>query len=267
MSPSMRGDERARCHHGQVAGFTVSVTDQVQAPIAPSRDALRDGYFSSTARALFGLVRFAHNRFGTGPLTLFRFGAPRFENSAWVFDIEGGLLARRQAGEVRVGWSRERLYCSLEGFEPRLPRALFRVTQLPFHHEVSRIALLQIRGRVPSPGIPAEPWRRLLAGVLDLAAATSIAVTCGPRKTRGRAILLGAALLATQTLIPALTGGVTPGGWLAGTRVTSVDGTRVHAAQLLVRAAALPLGLRTLRGRHDELAGTEVVLAGRALAE
>jgi hypothetical protein len=166
-----------------------------------------------------------------------------------------------------VGWSEERLYCSLEGYEPRLPRALFRVTQLPFHREVSRIALLQIRGRVPSPGIPAEPWRRLLAAVLDVGAATSIAAMCGPRRTGPRTIFLGAALLATQTVIPALTGGVTPGGCLAGTRVTAVDGTPVHGAQLLVRAAALPLGLRTLRDRHDELAGTEVILSGRALAK
>lgn len=245
----------------------VAATDQVRAPIEPPREALRDGYFSASARALFGLVRFTHNRYHAGPLTLFRFGTPRFEDPAWAFPIEGGLLARRPGGEVRVGWSGGRLYCSLDGFEPRLPRLLFGVTQLPFHREISRIALLQIRGRVPSPGIPAEPWRRLLAGAVDVAAATSLAVTCGPRRGGAGTIFLGTALLATQTLIPALTGGVTPGGWVAGTRVTSVDGSPAHAAQLLLRVAALPLGLRTLRDRHDELAGTEVILSGRALVE
>ncbi len=263
----MQGECRVRCHHGQVTEAPVAVTDQVRSPLAPSREALRDGYFSGSARALFGLVRFGQNRYHAGPLTLFRFGAPRFQQPAWVFPIEGGLLARRPAGEVRVGWSEGRLYCSLEGYEPRLPRPLFRVTQLPFHREVSRIALLQIRGRVPSPGIPAEPWRRLLAAVLDVAAATSIAVVCGPRRKGARTLFLGAAVLAGQTLIPALTGGVTLGGRLAGTRVTAVDGSPVHLAQLLVRVAALPLGLRTLRDRHDELAGTEVILSGPAPAE
>ena len=47
----------------------------------------------------------------------------------------------------------------------------------------------------------------------------------------------------------------------------AVDGSPAHAAQLVVRAIALPLGLRTFRDRHDELAGTEVILSGDALAE
>jgi hypothetical protein len=263
----MQGAAPARCHDEQVACPPVAVTDQVRAPIEPPREALRDGYFSGCARALFGLVRFTQNRYQAGPLTLFRFGAPRSEQAAWVFPIEGGLLVRHPGGVVRVGWSEERLYCSLAGYQPRLPRRLFGVTQLPFHREVSRIALLQMRGRVPSPGIPAEPWRRLLAGVLDVAAAASLTVTCGPRRAGARTIFLGAALLATQTLIPALTGGATPGGWVAGTRVRAVDGSPAHAAQLVVRAIALPLGLRTFRDRHDELAGTEVILSGDALAE
>lgn len=247
-----------------------SVIDQVRAPIAPSPDTLRDGYFAGCARALFGLVRLRDNLYLAGPITLLRFGTPRLEDSSCVFPIEGGLLARRPSGVVRLGWSEGRLYCSLEGYQPRLPGALYRLTQLPFHHEISRIALLQMRGRVPSPGIPAEPWRRLLAGMLDVAFATSVAVTCGPRRAGarvGRVALFGAALAWTQTFIPALTGGLTPGGWVAGTRITAVDGTPAHAAQLLVRAMALPLGLRTLRSRHDELAGTDVILIDRRLAE
>lgn len=243
-----------------MSGAAVTVTDEVGAPIAPSLTALRDGYFTGTARALFGLIAFSQNRFQAGPLTLFRFGSPRFQHPAWVFPIEGGLLARRPAGEVRVGWSQERLYSSLEGYEPRLPRPLFRLTQFRFHREISRIALLQIRGRVPAAGVPAEPWRRLLAAVLDLGFAASIAATRGRLRAGTRAALAGATLLATQTFIPALTGGVTPGGWVAGTRIDGVDGSRVHLAQLLLRTAALPLGVRTLRDRHDELAGTEVVI-------
>ena len=245
----------------------MNVTDQVRAPVSPAPDALRDGYFSGSSRALFGLVRFTDNRFHAGPLTLFRFGAPQLRDGAWVFPIEGGLLARRPGGEVRVGWGEGQLSCSLEGYEPRLPEALFRFSQLPFHRELSRIALLQIRGRTPSAGIPAEPWRRLLAGVLDAAAATAITIVWAPRGAAARAAYWWGALLATQTLVPALTGGVTPGGWVAGTRVTAIDGGPAHAAQLLVRAAALPLGLRTLRDRHDELAGTEAVISGRALGK
>lgn len=254
---------RTRWHDGEVPGAAVTVTDQVRAPIAPSPDALRDGYFTGTARALFGLIGFSDGRFHVGPLTLFQFGAPRFQHPAWVFSIEGGLLARRPAGELRVGWSHERLYSALEGYQPRLPRPIFRLTQFPFHREMSRIALLQIRGRLPSAGVPAEPWRRLLGGLVDAGVATSIAATCRRRSLGARAALGGAALLATQTVIPALTGGVTPGGWVAGTRITGVDGSRAHLAQLLLRTAALPLGVRTLRDQHDELAGTDVLLSRR----
>ncbi len=245
----------------------VTVTDEVLSPLAPSPDALRDGYFTGTTRALFGLIRFRENRFQAGPFTLFQFGAPHFQHPAWVFPIEGGLLARRPVGELRVGWRGERLYSSLEGFQPRLPAPIFRFTQFPFHREVSRIALLQTRGRLPSAGLPAEPWRRLAAGLLDVGVAASVAAVRYPLRAGTRAALGGIALLATQTIVPALSGGLTPGGWMVGTRITGVDGSRAHLAQLLVRVAAVPLGVRTLRDRHDELAGTEVVLSQRAPAE
>lgn len=245
----------------------MAVRDEVRAPTAPSLDALRDGYFTGTSRALLGLIRFAHGRFQAGPVTLFHFGAPRFEHAAWVFPIEGGLLARGPAGELRVGWGQERLYSSLEGYQPRLPRPLYRLTQLPFHHAVSRIALMQVRGRVPSAGIPAEPWRRLLAGLVDAGAAAAAAAACRPLRAGTRAAVWAGALAATQTVIPALTGGVSPGGWVAGTRVTAVDGSRARPAQLLLRTAALPLGVRVLRARHDELAGTEVLLSRGAPSE
>jgi hypothetical protein len=256
-----------RWHDGDVIGAGVAVTDEVHAPIEPSPDLLRDGSFTATARALFGLIRFAQNRFQVGPITLFRFGAPHFQDPDWVFPIEGGLLARRPGGEVRVGWDQERLYSTLDGYQPQLPRVLFRLTQFPFHREISRIALLQVRGRLPSAGLPAEPWRRLVAGLLDAIAATCVAAAARPRTRGGRVLLVGAALLATQTVIPVLTGGFTPGGWVAGTRIVGVDGGRVHLAQLLLRTAALPLGVRTLRDRHDELAGTEVILALRVRRE
>lgn len=248
-------------------GVPVTVSDEVRAPTAPPPDTLRDGYFTGTARAMFGLIRFSQNRLHVGPLTLFRFGAPRFQHPAWVFPIEGGLLARRPVGAVRVGWKEERLYSLLEGYEPRLPRPIFRLTQLPFHREISRIALFGIRGRAPSAGIPAEPWRRLLAGLFDAGVAASIATTRAPLRSGTRAALAAAALIATQTVVPALTGGVTPGGWVAGIRITGVDGSRAHLAQLVLRTAALPLGLRSLRDRHDELAGTEAVLSRTAAAE
>lgn len=258
------GVDGRRWHDGEVPGPPVSATDQVRAPVAPSLDALREGYFTGTSRALFGLIGFSQGRFQAGPLTLFRFGAPRFEHPAWVFPIEGGLLARGPAGELRLGWSQEHLYSSLEGYQPRLPRPLYRLTQLPFHHAMSRIALMQIRGRLPSAGMPAEPWRRLLAGVLDVATATSVAAACRPLRAGSRVGVWAATLLATQTVVPALTGGFTPGGWVAGTRIAGVDGSRARTPQLVLRTAALPLGVRTVRDRHDELAGTEVVLSRRA---
>lgn len=256
----MPGRAGTRWHHGCVQGTVVTVTDEVGAPVEPAPDALRDGYFSGTSAALFGIARFDGHLLRSGPVTLFQFGSPRSREGGWAFPIEGGLLARRPAGELRVGWREGRLYCSLEGYEPRLPGPIFRLTQLRFHREVSRIALFGIRGRIPSAGIPAEPWRRLVAGMLDAGFAVAVGAARMPLRAGTRAALAGAAYLATQTVIPALTGGITPGGWVVGTRISALDGSRVHLAQLLLRLLALPLGARTLRDRHDELAGTEVLL-------
>ncbi|MGH7912496.1 MAG: RDD family protein [Candidatus Dormibacteraceae bacterium] len=251
-APAAASDE-----HAATAGL--ELVDHVDAPLAPSADRLREGIFGSIAGILCGLVRYRDERYTLGPLNLLTFGKPRFDHPAWVWPIAGGLLARRPGGEVRVGWIRDRLYCEVEGYLPRLPEPLYRRTQLLFHHQVTRIGLLHLRGRLPTAGLPAEPWRRLLAGVIDVAAAVAIVRALHPQRVRSQVALFAAALLAGEVLLPALSG-QTPGGRVAGLGIVAADGSPANLAQLLLRLIAMPRGVRSLRDRHDELAGTEIIL-------
>ncbi|MFZ0218222.1 MAG: RDD family protein [Candidatus Dormiibacterota bacterium] len=233
-----------------------TLTDEAAAPLAPSLERLQQGVFPGVASVLGGLVRFHDGVYKLGPLPLLAFSEPRFEHPAWVWDVRGGLLAAEPGGRVRVGWNHGQIYCRVESWRPRLPPGLYRLFQVPFHHAVTRIGLLQLRGRTPSPGIPAEPARRLLAGLLDFAACVSVVGVVRPRRPL---LTLAAMLAATQVGLLAWRG-QTPGGWMAGTRVVSVDGRPIGGGQALIRLLAMPLGIRSLRDRHDELAGTEVVL-------
>lgn len=238
-----------------------AIVDAVEAPLTPPMAHLREGVFGTAARALFGLVQFRNERFRLGPLTLLSFGEPRAEHDAWVWPITGGLLARRPGGTVRIAWTGGRLLCEVAGYQPLVPEPLYRWTQLPFHHEITHIGLLRLRGRTPTAGMPAEPWRRLLAAALDVAAAASLGVSVRPAHPVTRATLFGLGLVAGQLVVPALTGS-TPGGSLVGVRIVGADGSPARPAQLLLRLLAMPGSVRGLRDRHDELAGTEIVLIG-----
>ena len=127
---------------------------------------------------------------------------------------------------------------------------LSNVTQLLYHHFVSRMALLQLRGRLPAEAPPAAPAARLAAGAIDAVVCLALA-----RGSLRRAIPLAVGYhVACWSL-----GGLTLGGLLFGQRVVAVDGEAVTPGQALLRLAALPLSIFRLRAVHDEIAGTEVV--------
>ncbi|HEX6348500.1 MAG TPA: RDD family protein, partial [Candidatus Dormibacteraeota bacterium] len=218
----------------------VEVEDEVAAPEPVPVERLR-GYLALSARYTLGLVRAVGWRLRLGPLTLLQMGEPRLEADAVAWPIEGGLLAAEPGGELEAGCRAGRLRAVLRGYRPRLPRPLYDLTQLPYHHAVSRLVLLQLRGREPLPGAPAEPRARLLAGALDLALCAAVS------RRRLRAL---PAVYAGYHLVAWSLSGQTLGGALCGLRVLAVDGSRVTPAQALVRLLA-----------GDRAAGTAVVRA------
>jgi len=228
---------------------------RVGAPADPGRDRLRDAFFADVGRLTVGTVRGERWRLRLGPLTLLSFGEPAFDGWAWTWPITGGLLARRPGGFLRYGWRDGELFAAVDGYLPRLPALAYRVTQLPAHRVLTRRFLLGLRGRTPSPAPPAGPAQRLLTATLDLALCVGVATAVSRRhRLRTFAALAAGYHLACWTL-----GGRTLGGLATGQRLVSVDGSAVAPWQALLRLAALPRALRTLRAAHDQAAETEVV--------
>jgi hypothetical protein len=232
----------------------VHLEDSVAAPIEPGLPRLRDGFFDEITRLSGGLVRGERWRLRVGPVPLVRFGEPRAAGGGWSWPIIGGLLVARPAGTLTYAWSDGTLRATLDGYQPRLPRALYRLTQLPLHNPVTRLVLLQLRGRTPAPGVPAGPARRAAAAGIDLALCAGLAMTL-----RRRRLLAFATLAATYHLGFWATTGRTPGARLLGLRLVALDGSPPTPIQAVVRLLALPLGARRLRALHDDLAGTEVI--------
>ena len=187
-------------------------------------------------------------------MTLFRFGAPQALGHGWSWPIVDGLLVGRPAGTFAVAWRDGRLVSTLDGYQPRLPRRLYLFTQLPLHPVVTRMVLLQMRGRSPSPGVPAGPAQRLAAAGIDLGLCAGLAL-----KVRRRRLGAFAAIATGYHLGLWATTGHTLGGRLLGQRLVAIDGSPASPAQALVRLLTLPLAGARLRAMHDELAGTEVV--------
>ena len=94
---------------------------------------------------------------------------------------------------------------------------------------MTRLALLQLRGREPLPGAPAEPRARLAAAALDLALCAAVS------RRRIRAF---PAVWAAYHLVAWSLAGQTVGGALCGVCLRSVDGSRATPAQALVRLLA-----------------------------
>jgi RDD family len=235
---------------------TVTTEDSVSMPNAITGKGLRDNFPADLEALTFGLIRVRDNALRLGPLELIRFGRPRITPESVEWPIEGGLLARRGGGHLRIELQQGRLVESLDGYRPMLPRPIYALTQLPIHHLLTRLHLLRVRGRRPEPGPQADRSRRLAAGAIDAGVCISVAALIGRRRRR-LPVLLGIAAgyhIACWSL-----SGATLGGTVMKQRVVAVDGSKVSVGQALVRLALLPLAAVRMRDVHDEIAGTEVV--------
>ncbi len=216
---------------------------------------LRDQFVSDVSTLTFGLVRMRGSSMVLGPLEILRFGRPKVTRTGVDWPVEGGIAAGTAGGHWSISASGGRLVASLEGYSPRLPVPLYALTQLPIHHLVMRLHLLRARGRVPSPGVPAAPTRRIAAGAIDVGLCAAAALLAGRR----RRVAAFAGLSIGYHVACWSSSGRTVGGLIAGQRVVAVDGSRVSIGQSLVRLFALPLAAFRLRAVHDEIAGTEVI--------
>ncbi len=217
----------------------VDLTDTVGAPETVPTERLRDRFLSLTARYTLGIVRAANWCLRLGPVPILEFGEPRSASDGVTWPIAGGLLAAEPGGELALSWRESRLSSSVRGYRPRLPRPLYDLTQRPFHHEITRLVLLQLRGRDPLPGPTPDRRSRLLACAFDVALCAAVA----GRRRQALPTVYAAYHLAAWSLA-----GRTVGGALFGLRLKSVDGTRVTPGQALVRLVA-----------GDRAAGTAVV--------
>jgi RDD family len=233
------------------------VEDRVSAPREPDRDRMRDSFFVTLSKLTLGLVRGQPWRVRAGPITLHEFGEPAPTSSGWCWPIRGGLLTSRPGGYLSFQWRDGHLLSIVDGYWPSLPRPLYNATQLQLHHLITRLFLLQLRGRVPPPGVPGGPAQRLAAATLDLAACSALTLAL-PRRRRLPAWL---ALVAGYHAAAWSIFGQTLGGKALGLRVVAIDGGRVTPVQAVLRLLGLPAGLARFRAVHDQLALTEVVEA------
>jgi hypothetical protein len=231
------------------------VEDSVASSRRITSRALRERFFEDIQTLTFGLVRRRGSSLHLGPLELIRFGPAKVARTSVELPIEGGILVGAPGGYLRLEAAKGRMTAVVEGYKPRLPRALYMLTQLPFHHTIMRLFLLRERGRLPEPGVPAPPTKRLVAGAIDSALCATVALVAG--KGRRLPALLGIA--AGYHIACWSTSGRTVGGLITQQRVVAVDGSRVSIGQSVIRLVALPLAALRTRAVHDEIAGTEVI--------
>jgi hypothetical protein len=238
-----------------VTDVRVSVEDSVQIPHAATGRQLRDGYLRDVPKLTAGLLRVHGTALYVGPIEVLRFGQPKVTPHAVEWPIDGGLLARAPGGRFRIEAGGARLVASVEDYRPRLPIALYRLTQLPIHHLFIRIHLLRVRGAEPAPGAPAPMRNRWRAAMVDLALCVTLTGVISQRP-RFRA-LLGVA--AAYHVACWSISGRTLGGIVMRQRVVSVDGSRLTVGQSIVRFLALPFGWAQGRPAQDEASGTTVI--------
>src|SRR5260370_20873171 len=129
-----------------------------------------------------GLGRLRGSSVFVGALEILGSGRPKPTRSGVQLPIERGLAVGAPGGRLRFESARGRLTATVEEYRPRLPRAIYVLTQLPFHHVVMPLHLLAERGRLPAPGRPAPPTRRSAPPAIPRRPSPAPpAFTCAPR--------------------------------------------------------------------------------------
>lgn len=224
-------------------------------PAAPTGADLRDRYIDAVRALTLGLVGVHGSSLVLGPLELLRFGTPKVTKSAVDWPIEGGLLSGKLGGRWRIEARAGHVEASLTDWVPRLPRPIYTLTHLQVHQLFTRLYLLRLRGREPSPGTPATPRDRFRAATVDLAFCLTLAGLAGRRRRWRRTMAIAIAYHVACWSI----GGRTLGGLVMRQRVVAVDGSRLTPAQSLLRLLLLPASWIIRRPIHDEVAGTDVI--------
>jgi len=238
-------------------GGRVFVEDGVDASEPAAGTALRESFFASLPALTLGLVRPRDDSLWFGPVELLRLGTPRVTEHAVEWAIEGGWAVGEPGGALWIHSEPDRLVVSVLDYRPRLPRPFYAITQLPVHHLLSRLYLLRIRGRTPSPGPVATPADRHRAAAIDVGFCAALALLTGRRHR----ILAFAGIVAGYHVASWSVSGQTLGGLAMNQRVVAADGSRLSPAQALVRLMAAPISLLRGRPAHDTIAGTEVIEA------
>jgi RDD family protein len=233
----------------------VSVEDSVAAVQPASGERLRDTFLADIGPLTLGLIRARGNSLRFGPIELLRFGQPKITKTSVEWPVEGGLLARSAGGRWRIGTDDGRLVASLHDYRPTLPRPLYVLTQLQAHHFLTRLYLLRVRGREPSPGVRVSAAERRRSATVDFAFCVTLTRLFG-RPPRLRTFL---GIAAGYHLACWSITGRTLGGMVTHQRVVAIDGSRLTLTQSTLRLAALPLSWILRRPMHDELAGTDVI--------
>jgi hypothetical protein len=236
-------------------GGRVTLEDSVASSRPVTGRELRESFFLDIPRLTLGLVSTRGSSLFLGPLEIIRFGPAKTTRSSVELPIEGGLLVGDRGGRLRIDGGKGLLTASVEGYRPRMPRPLYVLTQLPFHHTVMRLHLLRERGRQPAPGMPVPPARRAAGAAIDIGLFAVVALAAGRRRRLAALAVVAAGYHVFCWSIS----GRTAGGMITGQRVVSVDGSRVSPGQALIRLLALPMAALRMRAAHDEIAGTEVV--------
>jgi hypothetical protein len=235
----------------------VSTQDSVAISQKPTGRELRDGYLHDIQDLTLGLVRARGSSLYLGPVEMLRFGPATVTATAVEWPIEGGITARAPGGSFRIEAAGGRLTASVDGYRPRLPLSVYALSQLPIHRLLTRLYLLRVHGREPAPGVAAARQDRLRSAAVDVAFCLTLAGIVGRR--RRLSTLLG--ITAAYHIACWSTSGRTLGGLVTRQRVVAIDGSRPTVMQSAFRLLTLPLAWVARRPIHDELAGTEVIVA------
>ena len=211
----------------------MTVEDAVATAAPLSGDLLRREFMTSISAVTLGIVTMRDRSLRIGPVELIRFGPPRTSAHGVSWPIAGGLLAAAQGGQFEITSEGGRLRATLDGYRPRLPRALYEQTQLRLHHGLVRIQLLRL-AEYPPPGEPASLGARVAAAAIDIAACAGFSLVLARRRRFGAFLRIAAA----YHVVSWSTTGRTIGGRIMRQRVVSVDGSRLSLVQALLRLAS-----------------------------